>query len=682
MQLSFAYPSRPDQLALNNASFFFPAGETSFVIGRSGSGKSTLGNLLMRFYAPGSGEISIDGESIQILDTNWLRNNITLVQQQSVLFNETIFKNIAFGRRDHGRVRKEEVKKSVETALLQNTIRDLPEGLDTLIGAGGSALSGGQKQRMVIARARLRDTPILILDEATSALDYITKSLLMEAIREWRRGKTTIIITHDISQILEDDYTYVLEKGVIIQEGYKHVLEMSKAGPFADLLQPRIDFPSMSRDTIQLRQRRQSSSDGENPASSQISTISDDLMDIQCQMPKTHVSIEHHETLDQRRSRRPSQGLIAPLPPVAVRMHRMSTTRASILPLRNLPRPYELPSPTLVSGQSGMELLDMNPRYTMGSAPSTIESTRRASSHFSQASTRYSKPPRLKAVIHEGKLKGRPIKRAKQISSIKDILRTVWPTLTWPQRVVLIGGFFAAFIHAAATPIFSWVFSNLLATFFLPSGRSVVALKWSLSVLGVAVGDAVASYFMHYLLESSGQAWVDSLRIQAMKRIVDQPRPWFDEEENSLSSLTECLDRNAEEMRNLVGRFAGFVFVATVMMTIACIWCLVLCWKLTLVGLSSAPFMYGVTRGFEAISTKWEGRSNDASDGASAIFTETFGNIRTVRALTLEGYFHKKYANAISRAMSIGLRRAAYSGVFFGLSDAGIVFVTGEHAVW
>ena len=205
-----------------------------------------------------------------------------------------------------------------------------------------------------------------------------------------------------------------------------------------------------------------------------------------------------------------------------------------------------------------------------------------------------------------------------------------------------------------------------------------MALRWSLSVLGVAIGDAIVSYYMHYLLESCGQSWIDTLRVQALKRVLDQPREWFDGEKNGLTQLVESLDRNAEEMRNLLGRFAAFVFVALVMLIMAVVWSLILCWKLTLVGLATAPLMYAVAHGFETVSRKWEGESNDAGAISSSIFTETFGNVRTVRALTLEGYFHQKYLKATDAALSVGMKRSSISGLFFGISESGIIFITGQ----
>ena len=646
----------------------------------------------MRFYEPDSGEILIDGEAIQTLDIDWLRKNVTLVQQQSVLFNETIFKNIVFGIRNPERIKKEEVRRAIEFALLRDTIQHLPQSLDTVVGNGGNGMSGGQKQRIAIARARLRDTPILILDEATSALDYVSKVRMMDAIRDWRRQKTTIIITHDMSQIQDRDFAYVLDKGMIIQEGVRHALERASKGPLR--LPDELSEPPLGKqlpESLGLRHRSQSPSAGSD--SRRASAISHDSMDIQIRPRKSFIRSAFIPKLKDFKKALPSPSLvpqlsprlIPPLSPIAFSFgpmstaHRMSTSQSHRMSSRPVETTDDL-IPDMRSRPNEMEMAGMkalNPGLGISYSPNPDDIQPRNNVQGFFPDERSSRT--VNAAILERNASLVAVEEARPLTPIKKILSTIWPILTWRKRIILVCGFVCAALHAAATPTFSWVFSKLLATFFFSSNRSQESLKWSVSVLGVAAVDSSASYCMHFLLEYCGQAWVDILRIQAMKRILDQPCMWFDKDKNGLSRLTECLDHNAEEMRNLLGRFAGFVFVAVTMVVIALIWSLVVSWKLTLVGLASGPFMYGVTRSFEVVNGKWEGRSNDAGAAANSIFAEAFRNIRTVRALTLEKYFCDKHSRATYRAKTVGLRRAVYSGFFFGLSDSGIIFVTGEN---
>lgn len=649
-------------MALDKATFFFPAGETVFVVGGSGSGKSTLGNLIMRYYSNWGGSISIDGNSIQTLDLGWLRRNVTLVQQQSTLFDESIFRNIAFGRKDHEQVSRSEVKGACQVALLESTINDLPDGIDTLVGNGGISLSGGQKQRLAIARARLRDTPIMILDESTSALDYISRSLVMDAIREWRQDKTTIIITHDISQIFEDDYVYVMDKGKVVQEGYKKTLGKDSTGVFSNFVHARRGSTSPiervnKRTFTNEEPTDRSESDGSIPYNDRKFSTSTDSLDIEFPQNVQYIPTVFGGSSMDLRYRRPSQNLMSPVTPLA----------SPLSPRMRLPK--------------GMEMIELAGRTTLANRQTANKGSPRTAYSNILSPNRVSRYMQPRTGFQEGfklkQRKKRKINEQKQIATLKQILGTVWPSLNFTARVILVLGFICALVHAAATPVFSFFFAKLLATFFLQNGRSKAALKWSLAVLGVAIGDATASYLMHFLLEVCGQAWIDRLRIEAFKRIIDQPRAWFDKEKNNVSRLAEYLDRNAEEMRNLVGRFAGFVFVAATMTLMAIIWSFIVCWKLTIVGLASAPVMYVITTGFESVSGRWEGKSNDAAEVAGAIFMETFSNIRVVRALTLEGFFRKKYAIATRDTLTVGLKRSAYSGLFYGLSDSGILFITG-----
>lgn len=637
----------------------------------------------MRFYEPDSGEIIIDGNTIQTLDTSWLRKNITLVQQQSVLFNESIFKNIVFGIMDPDRIRKDEVRRAIEFALLRDTIQNLPQSLDTIVGNGGNAMSGGQKQRVAIARARLRDTPILILDEATSALDYVSKVRVMDAIRDWRREKTTIIITHDMSHIQDRDYAYILDKGVIIQEGVRHALEKVEDGPLG-LPKNNSDVPLDKQLHNLPEEKRRLLSPATDMKSRRASVSSHDSIDIEFRPRKSYIPNIFSPKLGDLKSRRPSFGLTPPGSPVAFSFghistaHRISLSQSRRTNLQSMEVTDHL-TPEVPPAPNEVELTDLKPLDpVLGFRKSKVLSRLQPSSNVQGSTLDTPLSGIVSAAISKPKTQLVGAEEERRLPPIRKILSTIWPTLPWRKRVILVFGFMCAAIHAAATPTFSWVFSKLLATFFSSRTHSQDSLKWSLSVLGVAVVDSSASYCMHYLLEYCGQAWVDTLRIQAMKRILDQPRAWFDRDNNGLAQLTECLDRNAEEMRNLLGRFAAFVFVAVTMMVIAVTWSLVVSWKLTLVGLASGPFMYGVTRSFEAVSGKWEGRSNDAGEVANSIFNEALGNIRTVRALTLERHFRDKYTRATERAKAVGLKRAVYSGFFFGLSDSGIIFVTGE----
>lgn len=677
-QVSFSYPSRPNQLALKKATFHFCAGETTFVVGESGSGKSTLGNLLLRFYSPNSGDTLIDGYPIRTLDIDWIRNNITLVQQQSVLFNETIFKNIAFGRKDHRRVRKEEVKNAIETALLQYTIKDLPKGLDTVVGTGGNAMSGGQIQRVAIARARVRDTPILILDEATCALDHMSKTLVVDAVRKWRRGKTTIIITHDMSQVGENDFAYVLENGEIIQQGTRRTLEQFEQGPFRDR-ESIVEFPYGEQQRPPPLPEEQPSNLHPRKVPFQIDKA-DGSMLIEIQPKREHSILG--TTVDDMQSRSSSRRPVSMLSPVAFPMERWARAQPSTFsdPQSNAwtpPKFLDSVDPAWIQGLNKVGTTKMTP--VPGDLMTAVLHQENASKRARVThGSRNSKFSAVATSLPWRKQKPKQVERDRQMVPLKKILMTVWPILTWKDRLILIFGFMCAATSAAATPMFAYVFAKLLATFYLVSHsqRTQQARTWSLSVLAVAVVDSVASYFMHYLLECCGQVWVDALRKKALKRILDQPKSWFDEEENNFTHLTECLDRNAEEMRNLLGRFAAPVFVAVITIYMAILWSMILSWKLTLVGLTCAPYMYLLISSFETISGRWEGRTNEAATNTNRIFSETFSNIRTVRALTLESYFHKKYFHSVRHALRIGLRRSAYAGIFFGLRDSSIPFVT------
>ena len=188
------------------------------LVGHSGAGKSTILNLIPRFYDAESGNIKIDNQSIYESSIHSLRKNISLVSQDTTLFDDTIFNNIAYANKDAS---LNEVKEAAKYSFASEFIEKLPNKYDTLIGENGIRLSGGEKQRLSIARAILKKSPIILLDEATSSLDADTESKIQKAINFLTKGRTTIVIAHRLSTILNSDVIYVIDQGKVIDHG-KH----------------------------------------------------------------------------------------------------------------------------------------------------------------------------------------------------------------------------------------------------------------------------------------------------------------------------------------------------------------------------------------------------------------------------------------------------------------------------
>ena len=226
IEVSFSYNDEDERRTLRSINLNLSGGKMTSLVGHSGAGKSTILNLIPRFYDPNSGDILIDGQSIYHSKISSLRKNISLVTQDTTLFDDTIRNNIAYANLNAS---DEEIKEVAKLSFAHDFIDRLPNKYDTLIGENGVRLSGGEKQRLSIARAMLKKSQIILLDEATSSLDAETENKIQKAITYLTKDRTTIVIAHRLSTILNSDNIYVIDHGKVVEQGnHKELLTKSE----------------------------------------------------------------------------------------------------------------------------------------------------------------------------------------------------------------------------------------------------------------------------------------------------------------------------------------------------------------------------------------------------------------------------------------------------------------------
>lgn len=649
------------------------------MVGKSGSGKSTLGNLLVKFYAPQSGGIYIDGQGLSTLDDAWVRSNITLVQQNSVLFNDTLFANIAMGHSpthnytdNQGPTSEARVKTACDLSLLHSTVASLPQGLQTRVGPhSGHDLSGGQKQRVALARARLRDAPVLILDEATSAVDPLGRRLLMEEIRYWRRGRTTIVITHEVDQIRDVDFVYVLDQGCVVQRGLREELAADEKGAFAQLVASSSSDATGRCGTDMLfgdGGGRGSSSNHEKDVralirsnlcinfSRPLTRESQSSLRLSCQDPTVQkcgngtTGLEMMNDAEQQRASSqqdllaPSFGETAKIPGLDrelkwaldfISRHMPMTTKASV---EEFPGRYSNDSPSDMKSYGGCD-----DKFDLEACPQTTHDERMNAHNTTAASDRD---------------KDSGFKETESVS-LAALYKTIWPSLDSNERLFIVVGFLMCLIVAACVPSFSIVFAHLLAAMY-QGGEDTLApgRQWALYLLLIAAIGSSATLLGHYLLNRASQAWVNMLRRRAYTRVLRQPKSWFDDPRHAPSRIGACIDRNADEVRHLIGRFAPLLLVVFLVVAGSVLWALCLSWKLTLVSLASAPCLVAATRGYAVAAQRWEEHCEDAAGDTGALAAEACSNIRVVRALALEEFLGARHAASAAATFALGVRRA------------------------
>jgi len=459
--------------------------------------------------------------------------------------------------------------------------------------------------QVALARAILRDTPFLILDEAVSALDSVTRSSVMKSVMECRKNSTTVIITHDISQIPFGDMVYFFEDGVVAESGTQSELADNGDGHLRKFLQTY----KASMDGCGSTPDVDNYEDGgsrENPIPVPFSRV---------------------ETGSSERSNTGAQGSYS------------DSIKIPVWPL-------EIPNHHCDSLDHTTVILSPNPKEFNLIAP--------------QCKYPFTVWP-LCLLLEKQKI---------DQLGLYLILRTVWPSLTANYRLALILGIIATLVHSIATPVFSFALSRLLPSFISPDTQANDFKIWGCTIISTATIDGVACYTMLYCLGSVSQEWVDYHRNRAYQHILRQPLQWFEDPHNEGGGISQDLEKHAEQMKELVSRYAGNGLVGAVMLVVATIWCFILCWKFTLPVVVTLVMLSPLEHILQTATDSCEEKYNSAVVESGNVLQEAIENVSTVKMLHLDGYFRVKYQKAVNRAFQTGLKRCLWAGCAFGLTES------------
>ncbi|KAJ6510566.1 P-loop containing nucleoside triphosphate hydrolase protein [Mycena sanguinolenta] len=610
--ISFAYPSRPAVPILRTVTLSFPASKMTFVVGSSGSGKSTIAHLLAGLYAPQRGAILVDDRA---MDPRALDVAVVGQGQACALFDMSIHDNVALGQRPGGSpVARADVEAACRRVLMHEFISGLPEGYDTLLGRGGASLSGGQTQRLAIARVMLRNPDVLILDEVTSALDPTSRVGVFEAIRHWRRGRTTIVITHDLAQIAADDFVYVLKDGCVVETGCRADLDTYVCGVFGSIT---ISPPPIQPECP--------------PVSPIVAAEKPEYVPISRPLPFGHLSLP---TL--------------PLAPSAMtRVARVAqfTPNVPSFSWRRTPNPYKplLPPSTVFTRPPSLRFTPSDPllekqhdtfggdlKVNVAPSPSTPEH-----------------PPTLWALLHE-----------------------IYPTI--PHKPLVLLGLVVCLLSGATTPVFSFLLSRLLFEVSTGAQNMHAINKYGAIVLAVAALDGLLMGLKYFLMQATGMAWVTRLRTTAFERVLRQDKRWFDG--RTAGALGLVLIKDGDDARELLAGVAGQVLVVGAMFGVGLVWALIKGWQLAVVGFAVVPVFGAAMAAQAGVVERCQVRNKRAVEEVARRYYETISSIRGIRSMRFENVFRSQFDKAADQALSVAQKGAIVEGSTYGVA-CGLIYL-------
>lgn len=721
--ITFWYPSRPAPAppALHKVDMYLPARETTYIVGSSGSGKSTIGSLLLGLYKAEQGHIEADEQGTEWLDEKWLRSQIGMVSHgASVLFEGTVHENVALGivgtlgskaRRPED-VTREEVVAACRAALFHDFVRDLPDGYDTMLsGEKGASLSGGQRQRLAIARAYIRDPTVLVLDEATSALDVTSRQLVHAALKAWRRNKTTIIITHDLSPITPDDFVYVMRDGEVVEQGYRQELESKEDGWFHHLAQiqaepdgdvqpvddidnyyeatetldlpdvqmtpPLLTVPQFS--TPQSVRSSYLTPNGPNDMGSQVRAFQENRRASQMYMSdQVTRRASFHSGLGISLVKTPPRkeslgvlargsitttGSVALRPPSMQRSPSSQSSLRKVSPLRNSTHSEQVLQRAGLASSVRRQTLPSLAR-SAGPRDSWAQLTEvktkdklntDGENHEIEAETPQLPPP-----------------------SLYQIFRLVIPMV--PSKIGLAAGLAFCIASGVCTPLFSNLFATLLSALSAPGSINLV--RTALILLLIALVNGLADWWKYTMLQHVAMGWVVKLQKESFGNVMYQSKGWFDSPDNAPINIVTKLIKDAEDARSIIGVVAGNLTVIFTMLILGVVWAFAKGWQLTLVGLSLGPLFVISTMVSSRFLGAYERLNKVEREVCAKRFYQTVSNIKAIRSMSLETVFLEKFDDSVTQAYRGGKKSAFFTGFGTGVAFFVIYVAQGAPIFW
>ncbi|KAK2466561.1 hypothetical protein APHAL10511_001423 [Amanita phalloides] len=738
--VTFAYPSRPDTTVLADVSIYLPAHETTFIVGASGSGKSTIAQLLLRMYHPQQGAIQLDDQDVRYIDESWMRRHISGVRQgECVVVDGSVWDNVVLGLEEQeNELTKEAVEEACRAAMVHEFVKDLPDGYDTRLGGAGVGLSGGQKQRLALARARLRNPPVLILDEATSALDATSRILVFEALKRWRESKTTIVITHDLSQIESTDFVYVLKDGRIVEQGYRSDLENPTC-------RVESEFCAMLDAQMQTGgYLPEKDMDGETDAETLPVELLDGSDDGSMEVPFTfqHLTIARTKTLRRATSLanwmfeavanitsapekqppssdRDTKRISRFVPPEAFKAEmkedkdlemacavrqgrRRGSKRPASLSIPSFGLP-DIPSPvkTAASRRFSLQFTPTSPVYPVGvwdpwngrdSVRSStklvcddeeFEDEKDAMTRTANLSCEKRQPrPRARwddtkvIALDSVKIDVAPVGSADPVG---EECPKFWSLLTSvfptiPYKPIFFFGVLICLASGAMTPLFSFLLSRLLFEVSIGAHNTQMINKFGAMVLSVAALDGILIGAKYFIMEFAGTTWVTRIRKRAFAKILAQDKTFFDKERNSSSRLVQTLIKDGDDTRDLISVVIGQCLVVSAMLGVGIVWALIRGWQLTLAGVAIAPVFAGAMALQTGLAAKCELRNKRAREAVAQTVYDAIVNIRAIRSMSIGSTFRARFENAANEALVTGIRGAMIEGCTLGIAS-GLIYL-------